>query len=81
MPELQDNRAARAVNPLSFELSILGFVESSISVETRPDIGAIELIIRSGDTADVVVLAPEQAVVVAQRLISAVLALAAEGQP
>jgi hypothetical protein len=37
--------------------------------------------IRSADATDVVILAPEQAVVVAQRLISAVLALAAEVEP
>ena len=65
--------------PSSLELDLLGFSEARLAVETRPDIGAIELIVRDhGEVADVVVLAPEQAVAVAQRLISAVLALAEE---
>ena len=83
MPESQSNRASGAVNPTTtFEIDLLGVAEAGIAVEIPPDIGAIEVVIRDhGQVADVVILAPAQAIAVAQRLISAVLALAEAGEP
>ena len=75
----RQNRAAdSAVNPpSSLELSILEMVEAGIAIETRADIGAVVIVVRdAGQVADTIVLAPEQPVAVAQRLVAAVLALA-----
>jgi len=53
MPESQDNRAGRAVNPTTtFEIDLLGSAEAGIAVEIRPDIGAIEVVIRDHGQAD-----------------------------
>ena len=46
MPSLESTRGAPAVNPATSELDLLGFVEAGIAVETRPDIGAIEIVVR-----------------------------------
>ena len=44
MAARQSSRADRAVNPDIFD--ILGFAECGLAVEHRPDIGAVELVIR-----------------------------------
>ena len=82
MPGPESTRGAPAVNPATFEIDLLGFAEAGIAVETRPDIGAIELAIRDhGQVAETLVLAPVQALAVAQRLVRAVQAMtAAEGR-
>ena len=76
MAARQSSRADRAVNPDIFD--ILGFAECGLAVVHRPDIGAVELVIRErGRIIETVVLAPEQALAVAERLVGAVMALAA----
>ena len=73
MPSLESTRGAPAVNPATSELDLLGFVEAGIAVETRPDIGAIEIVVRDHEqVAKTLVLASVQALAVAQRLVSAV---------
>jgi hypothetical protein len=73
-----DGRIPSGNPPTSFTDFILQFAEAGLAVELRPDIGAIELAVRSdGEAKWVVVLGPAQAVAVAQRLISAALAIAA----
>jgi hypothetical protein len=80
MAERQDNGRIASDNPQSFAEFILQFAEAGIAVETRPDIGAIEVIVSdNGQVAEVVLLAPAQGVALAQRLISAALELAASG--
>jgi hypothetical protein len=82
MVEPESTRGAPAVNPDDFEQSILQFVEAGLAVAARPDLGAIELALRDhGETVETIVLAPAQALVLAQRLFAAVLRLAAEGRP
>ena len=76
MAESQNTPARCAVNPAAFERDLLQLTEGGLAVETRLDIGAIELIIRDrGDTAEVVILGPEQATLLACRLLHAALAV------
>ena len=59
-----DSKAARrAVNPpSSLEISILDMVEAGLTVVPRPDIGAVEIVVRDhGQVADTIILAPNQA--------------------
>ena len=83
MPAPESTRGAPAVNPTTpLRARPARLAEAGIAVETRPDIGAIELVIRDhGRVAEILVLAPVQALAVAQRLVSAVQAMtAAEGR-
>jgi hypothetical protein len=76
MAERQDNGR----NPSGKSLyDILDFVTAGLAVVPRPDIEAVELRVRAAGHPDTkIVLAPVQAVTVAQKLIQAVLAGAAE---
>jgi hypothetical protein len=78
MAESQSNGRFASDNPQSFAQFILELAEAGVAVETRPEIGAIEVVVSDhGEVAEVVLLAPEQALALARRLIAAVQALAA----
>jgi hypothetical protein len=70
----QSRGRASAVNP-----DFLNFAEAGLRVVARPDIGGVELQIVERDVVlESVVLAPVQAVALAQRLVATVLAVAAQ---
>ena len=78
MAKRQSSRGASAVNPTISVHDILGFAEAGLAVETRAEIGAVELVIRErGRITETLVLAPRQAARLAERLLLAALPLAA----
>jgi hypothetical protein len=79
MAEAESTRAARAVNPDAFERDILNLTRAGLRVVPRPDIEAVEVRARAlGHPPTTIVMAPNQALELAERLVAAVLDVAAE---